>query len=299
MKSQNISGAVLSRRAFTLIELLVVIAIIAILAAILFPVFAQAREKARQTSCLSNLKQIGLGTMQYVQDYDETYPRARFDAPQPLRQSWAQPNWQDFISPYVKNGTVTVNWLTTDGSMATRINKGVWVCPSQPDGSDFMTTVYGGHDGIFNHETASNTGAAIPATTMASISRPSDVVMISENGEVDDWDGIGNDAVLTSDPYWQCGNTWTCSGLQSGAKWDADVPLGKQDSAYPYYVLPRYRHSGVANMAYADGHVKAVAKGQLNWCKNIYFPGLVSPYDAGQATWLFDAGNGCAGFDKN
>jgi len=63
-----------SRKAFTLIELLVVIAIIAILAAILFPVFAQAREKARQTSCLSNTKQLGLGFMMYTQDYDEMFP---------------------------------------------------------------------------------------------------------------------------------------------------------------------------------------------------------------------------------
>ncbi|HEY3298451.1 MAG TPA: prepilin-type N-terminal cleavage/methylation domain-containing protein, partial [Armatimonadota bacterium] len=63
---------------FTLIELLVVIAIIAILAAILFPVFAQAREKARSASCLSNEKQIGLGLMMYMQDYDETYPMAYY-----------------------------------------------------------------------------------------------------------------------------------------------------------------------------------------------------------------------------
>ena len=290
-----------SPRGFTLIELLVVIAIIAILAAILFPVFAQAREKARQTTCLSNLKQIGLGVMQYTQDYDETYPRAKFDPPQPplTRYSWAQPNWQDMVSPYVKNGTVTVTWLTSDGTPATRINKGIWLCPSQPDGDDFVTTVYGGNDSIFNHETSGDgTGKTFPATTMAQISRTSDVVMISENGEVDDYDGIG-DPSLTSDPYWQCGNNWQCTGAQSGAKWDADIPKGQSANAYPYYVLPRYRHSGVSNMAFADGHVKAVAKGQLNWCKNIYFPGLVSPYDGNNALWLFGAGQTCAGYDQN
>src|SRR6266852_3866661 len=63
-----------TRRGFTLIELLVVIAIIAVLAAILFPVFTRAREKARQAGCLSNLRQIGTAAMLYVQDYDETYP---------------------------------------------------------------------------------------------------------------------------------------------------------------------------------------------------------------------------------
>lgn len=69
------SAGIQSKKGFTLIELLVVIAIIAILAAILFPVFAQAREKARQTSCLSNTKQLSLGLLMYVQDYDETWPR--------------------------------------------------------------------------------------------------------------------------------------------------------------------------------------------------------------------------------
>lgn len=67
------------KRAFALIELLVVIAIIAILAAILFPVFARARENARKTSCLSNMKQMGLGLMQYTQDYDERFPMSRSD----------------------------------------------------------------------------------------------------------------------------------------------------------------------------------------------------------------------------
>ena len=90
------------RRGFTLIELLVVIAIIAILAAILFPVFARAREKARQTACLSNVKQIGLALMMYVQDYDETFPgRAATNHYPPWDHPWSY--WYKIIEPYVKN----------------------------------------------------------------------------------------------------------------------------------------------------------------------------------------------------
>jgi len=95
------------KKGFTLIELLVVIAIIAILAAILFPVFARAREKARQTSCLSNLKQIGTATLMYAQDYDETMPR--------YQHSVINITAQTLVQPYMKN-------------------EQIWVCPS---GSDY------------------------------------------------------------------------------------------------------------------------------------------------------------------
>ena len=84
-------------KAFTLIELLVVIAIIAILAAILFPVFAKAREKARQISCASNLKQLGLGFIQYSQDYDERYPSRNIGGADTTL------NWANAIYPYVKS----------------------------------------------------------------------------------------------------------------------------------------------------------------------------------------------------
>ncbi|MFO8081900.1 MAG: DUF1559 domain-containing protein [Armatimonadota bacterium] len=96
------------RRGFTLIELLVVIAIIAILAAILFPVFARAREKARQTSCLSNVKQIALALHMYAQDYDEVLSTAQNS---PEGQSTYY--WQDMIQPYI-------------------MNEQVFTCPSSP-----------------------------------------------------------------------------------------------------------------------------------------------------------------------
>ena len=95
------------RKGFTLIELLVVIAIIAILAAILFPVFARAREKARQTSCLSNLKQLGLGVLMYAQDYDEKFPMNYNDG-DCLNGSASWLMWHQVTMPYLKNDQILV-----------------------------------------------------------------------------------------------------------------------------------------------------------------------------------------------
>ena len=125
MKNKNKSG-------FTLIELLVVIAIIAILAAILFPVFAKAREKARQSACASNEKQIGIALMQYVQDYDERYPawaECTNGTSNGCTSNQVYAWWQDVIYPYIKY-------------------KAVFYCPSDPNDSianpyNQLTPVYG------------------------------------------------------------------------------------------------------------------------------------------------------------
>ena len=110
-------------RGFTLIELLVVIAIIAILAAILFPVFAQAREKARATSCLSNEKNMGLAILMYAQDFDEVNVPERLWLPDPGKKI----SFRALLQPYVKD-------------------KKVFVCPSAPDLSTHRTRCHSSAD---------------------------------------------------------------------------------------------------------------------------------------------------------
>lgn len=132
-------------RAFTLIELLVVIAIIAILAAILFPVFAQARAKARQTACLSNMKQIGTAVMMYVQDYDEVYPPSQVPLSPPAPANSVM-SWPTLIFPYVKS-------------------EGVFVCPDGETGVKSVTLTVNGTSatGSYCGVTTANTRFAPPA----------------------------------------------------------------------------------------------------------------------------------------
>ncbi|MBC8142052.1 MAG: DUF1559 domain-containing protein [Armatimonadetes bacterium] len=287
-------------RAFTLIELLVVIAIIAILAAILFPVFAQAREKARQTTCLSNLKQIGLGVMQYVQDYDETYPRLQLGndpardpdhAVQmytPDRANWNYYSWKEAIEPYVKNGYQrSTNWSASGTQTVSNAAGGIWVCPSEPWGDTWRT--YGGNSMIFtklyNDETETKD---FEAQTLANVRNTANIVMVGELGTTERWNNSGND--LTSDWWAHGGMQWPpqFQGAASGAQYDADIPEGQEGTrSWPYTYFPRYRHSGVSNMAFADGHVKAMNKGRLNWCENINVYGTPETWKGEDLTWMY------------
>src|SRR5579875_248996 len=158
------------RYGFTLIELLVVIAIIAILAAILFPVFAQAREKARQTTCLNNEKQIGLAFMMYAQDNDEAFP---------MTAGYNTPLWTQTINTYVKTG----NTVGASNDM----KNGIWDCP------DFPVPQYGNSYAVDmslcpygnGGDPTSNNTTQWAISTLAEIDTPSDSVMVAEIGAND------------------------------------------------------------------------------------------------------------------
>ena len=224
----------MKRKAFTLIELLVVIAIIAILAAILFPVFARARENARRASCMSNLKQIGLGVLQYTQDYDEKYPPAfswdsSSGAPNALDTDKSHPSgyftinnastsghyksWMDLIFPYVKSVQI-------------------FVCPSVSDiGAPpaiiphyGYSSAFGGYYTEASYYSSSSYTAWSPIS-LAQVNRPSEVIMIMDDNN--NWQNIR-------------ANPASISG------WAASASL--------LYVVAPHLEGG--NMAYADGHVK-------------------------------------------
>jgi len=283
--------------AFTLIELLVVIAIIAILAAILFPVFARAREKARQTSCLSNLKQIGLGVSQYVQDYDETFPFNAYDdaaTAAAKRQTWFRVTWREMVMPYIKNGEEAVTWGSTDGTTRnTKAISGVWICPSIPESEAWQT--YGGNDHLFRPLKDGQTGTIkYDPVPLAQLSAPSYTAAAAETGYVYDWNTASD---LINDWWWHGGAVYPpiFTGSKSGTwMWDGDVTWAPAGNDWAYGTMPRTRHNGVANIAFADGHVKAMAKGQYNWCVNGYFSNMRNNWQNEDVRWLFDPGNACA-----
>ena len=156
------------RRGFTLIELLVVIAIIAILAAILFPVFARAREKARQSACSSNLKQLALSMLMYVQDYDERFPGA-YCALNPTGTG----RWHTVVEPYIKNLQL-------------------FICPSEPDWVYVATSTRAGAYGYNGYGTTGSNGlgwryasASGPAPSqwapkLGQVMQPASMIMLGE-----------------------------------------------------------------------------------------------------------------------
>ncbi len=161
------------RSAFTLIELLVVVAIIAILAAILFPVFARARENARRASCQSNLKQIGLGIMQYTQDYDEKYPLSQ-DVPS---DGGSGITFVTALQPYVRSTQIFIcPSISNDGTAADIANRSTVT-------KDFIWNVAAGTGpGSYSAAARSAYGmnsnlTGVTGISMASVDRPSEIAL--------------------------------------------------------------------------------------------------------------------------
>ena len=214
------------RNGFTLIELLVVIAIIAILAAILFPVFAKAREKARQTACLSNCKQLGLGVMQYVQDYDEMFPTGQESSTVPYSKldGQTEANWFDGIYAYTKSMAINI---CPDASPETtgQTNK-------PPTANSATSYSYNGLLGtVSDHTYAATTPPPIPS--MTGVARPSEVMLFEDTGQT--WSN--------SQPFPRV--------TGSNTYWQDPVHTGLVNQSLQL-------HSTGMNMCFVDGHAKWV-----------------------------------------
>jgi len=219
-----------SRRAFTLIELLVVIAIIAILAAILFPVFAQAREAARSTACLSNLRQMSTATAMYVQDY-EAYP---------LYSSGAD-RWHSLLQPYIKNS-------------------GVFICPSSSMQRYHIRNMGYGYNHQYLARSADRGGSGSGASE-SQIEYPADTIAIADSFGTAGWSASPqpwSDAVNECDRLGNHGYTIDPPLLPAGSKWGTTCSVTTPFPNYPGAGHTRIatRHKGGANIAFCDGHAK-------------------------------------------
>jgi len=221
-------------QAFTLIELLVVIAIISILAAILFPVFARARENARRTSCLSNMKQMGLAVMQYVQDYDGYYPRNSMDQPAALRGDpanypggiWSNNilYWPQLLYPYHKSNQV-------------------FICPSGVEDANPANGNYGATQKAFAERTAAN------ARSEASFVAPSQTYIIMDAGT----SRAGRATYIATNYGYLAGANWSYLPGVGSVTTDPAPPTSDK----PYASDRKSgRHFGGVNIAFADGHAK-------------------------------------------
>jgi prepilin-type N-terminal cleavage/methylation domain-containing protein/prepilin-type processing-associated H-X9-DG protein len=216
-----------STKGFTLIELLVVIAIIAILAAILFPVFAQARDKARGAMCLSNTKQQALAFHMYAQDYDETTVQTYFGDWGPCYPNCPPTGhfaWPKQLMPYVKN-------------------KGVYTCPSLPAANwDTLKGAYGVGDAYdFPSVIGYGINTRITGKSLASMDKPAETVAIAETIYY-----------LPGHPSYNAGYGWYQANSSPGLYWTDSA--GKQYSTSDLFIASR--HQGGLNVAWADGHAK-------------------------------------------
>jgi prepilin-type N-terminal cleavage/methylation domain-containing protein/prepilin-type processing-associated H-X9-DG protein len=230
------------RRGFTLIELLVVIAIIAILAAILFPVFAQAREKARAAGCQSILKQWGQAELMYVQDYDETFTGLTFfdpNGPGCCPRMWT---WTMLIQPYVKSYAL-LNCPTL-GEPGKQMNYGV-------DQNALFFRSYGWNMAFL--------GAFLPrdgAVKLSQVEAPAETIMFGDTTE-----GRGKQKL----GYYNMSAPLVIRVYTPGAAKYADDPrfysedgtgLDCGSKNCNFFGRPVARHSGGGNFAFVDGHVK-------------------------------------------
>jgi prepilin-type N-terminal cleavage/methylation domain-containing protein/prepilin-type processing-associated H-X9-DG protein len=222
---QNTTRSGTGKSGFTLIELLVVIAIIAILAAILFPVFARARENARRSSCQSNLKQIGLGIMQYTQDYDEILPMGGDNSAGAGGQRLSP--WHSVVQPYVKS---------------TQIFK----CPSNSrTGNISNSTIAGLSPNGVPISYLCNGGVQVN-TDVATTGRPMNPPLTASPGNLG---GPTNIAKLVST------SQTILVHEQSGTDADPDM---YNPSRLANGQIDLTNHLGMANFLFADGHVKAL-----------------------------------------